>query len=655
MSKTEQVEISPTRFALILALVTVLAIIMIPKTMVNLFAHGQEEGAWGGTGTEWGFLPLSIVWIIALIMLFVGDKAFNKAEMALFTGLAAFAGVYVSYPYVAGIACIPVLPNIPAYKEAIELVPDFWVCKDLEVVKGAWIGGSFPPPQLIPYMLFESLYIVVIGGIIVCLATVFQRKFVYIDRLPFPSVVPGVVVVELYSQKVNGSRRLFKDKWLWLGWIFGAIWAGPMTINMFYPLIPREHVFGRVPLAKALAPIFKPYHVEGWWFIDPHTTIWYTIMPIDVLASIAIFDIIFYWIYPLAAHFSGAMAPGVSAWAYYWGNVGPGAAWLQMEHVGCWIGIGIWIILSSWKYLKESITRAIKGLPPQFSGDVPDRVLWLTFTLLWIIWIAIWIASGAHLGVLIFAAILWSITMIGQMWTQSHNVEWLAAPYQWWTGPQFVFGFGEAIGAYTNPSKSLAALTAKAMPAALPFSNANWSGGLPTLYAYKMCEVGGIRPERMFKALFIFMIATAFIGVPIATTVLYKYGASIVLRKAAGGWAKNPVRWMVASKSGIFVPFTYWSTYKLSWGLAGIIVPIILFLLRAKFPWFFLHPAALMIWPICYGLFRSVPALLIKIAVLKIGGAKFYEEIWVKIVTGFIVGMMVLDFIAMWTLAIKTF
>ncbi|MEM2563894.1 MAG: DUF6784 domain-containing protein [Candidatus Bathyarchaeia archaeon] len=658
-SRGEVAVISPGRYAVVMVLIIALTAIMIPKTVMTFWAHGQEEGAWGGTGTEWGFLPLSIVWIIAVLMSFMGNKAFNRAEMALFTGLGAFAGVLVSHGYLMGISCISlIVPNVPAYSEALKLIPDFWVCKNIDVVKGAWIGGSSPPwSELAPYLLLEMIYMIVTGGIIICLASIFQRKFIYIDRLPFPSVVPAIVTVDLYDRKVNGSRAIIKDKWIWLGWIFGAIWAGPMTINMFYPLIPREHVFGRVPLDAQLAPIFSPYHVEGWWFIDPHTTVWYTIMPLDVLASIAIFDIIFYWIYPLAAHFTGAMAPGVSAWSYYWGDVAPGMAWLHMEHTGVWIGIGLWMIISGWKYLKDSFSRAIKGVSSSIPGDISDRALWITFILLWIIWMVIWVASGANIGVLIFTAVLYSVTMIGQMWVQSHNIEWLAAPFTWWTGHNYVFAFGEAIGAYTNPSTSLAALTARAMPQALPLSNANWSGAMPTLFAYKMCETGGVSPKTMFKSLFILLSAIAVIGVPIVTSMLYKYGAGVVLSGAAGGGGDiNPVQAMAANaESGVFAPFTYWSSYKVTWTVIGIIFPIILFVLRSRFPWFFLHPAALMIWPICYGLFRSVPALIIKVAVLKIGGAKFYENVWVRIVAGFILGMITLDLIAMWALAAKTF
>lgn len=656
-AKKEASAITPMRYALVLLAIIVLTSAVIPKTVMTFWAHGQEEGAWGGTGTEWGYIPLGIVWIVALLLSLLG-KGFSRAEIALFTGLAAYAGVLVSHGYLLGVSCISIIvPNIPEYSDAVKLIPDFWVCKDMSLVEGAWIGGSSPPPQIAPYILLEIIYMIVVGGIIICIASLFQRRFIYVDRLPFPSVMPAVVMVDLYDQKVNGRRRLFKDKWLWIGWILGAIWAGPMTINMFYPLIPREHVFGRVPLDAVLAPIFGPYHIEGWWFIDPHTTMWYTIMPTDVLASIAIFDIIFYWIYPAIAHFTGSMAPGVSAWSYYWGDVPGGAAWLQMQQTGCFIGTGLWIIITSWRYFKDSISRAIKGSASSTEEDVSDRTLWATFIGLWIVWLALWLASGANFGVLIFSAVLFSVTIIGSLWVQSHNIEWLAAPFTWWTGHNYVFAFGEAIGAYTNPSTSLAALTARGMPQAFPQSNANWSGAMPALFAYKMCETGGIKPKRMFKSLFILLIATAFIGVPIVTTMLYKYGAGVVLGGAAGGGGDiNPVKAMAAnSASGVFAPYTYWNSWKVTWTGIGIIFPWILFILRSRFPWFFLHPAALMIWPICYGLFRSVPALIIKIAVLKIGGAKFYENVWVKIVTGFIIGMLVLDFIAMWTLAAKTF
>jgi hypothetical protein len=642
----------------VLVLLVVLIALAIPKTIMTYWAGGQEEGAWGGTGTEWGFLPLSIFFIVAIIMSMLGDKAFTKGEMALFTGLAAFASVLVGHPYLPGIANMAVmLANLPAYSDVLPMIPDFWVIKDRTIVSGAWTGGTSVPAAVAPYMIFEMLYLIISGGIMICLSSIFQRKFIYEDRLPFPSVAPSVVAVDMYAQKVDGSRALFKNKWIWLGFLFGAIYVGPMTINMFYPLIPREHVFGRIPLDVQLAPIFAPYHIEGWWFIDPMTIVWYTIMPTDVLASIFVFDLIVFWIYPALATLGGAMAPGISAWSYYWGDVEGGIAWMQMEMGGTCIGVALWVLFAARKHIASSLQRAIKGGTSPYPDDISDKMLWSTFGALWLLWLIIWLASGANLAVLIFTILLWTLTIIGNMWIQSHNLEWLAAPFSWWTSHQAVFGFGEMVGAYSNPSRSLAALTARGMPQALTLSNANWSGALPVLYAYKLAETGGVKPKTVFYGLFIITIATAVIGVPIVNLMLFKYGASSILTGAAGGGGDiNPPFAMAANAgAGVLAKFGYWSPFQWMWAGIGIIFPIVLFVLRSKFTWFFLHPAALLIWPICYGIFRSLPALIIKLGVLKVGGAKLYENVWIKIVTGFMLGVMVLDIIAMYALAFKYF
>jgi len=658
MSETKEVtkrEIFPFRVLIILI---ILAILVIPKTVMVNWIAGQEEGGWGGTGTEWGFMPLGIFFIVAVAMNFLGDKAFSKSEMALFTGLAAFASVLISHGYLLGVATMSVvLPNlvtITNYGKIMQMIPDFMVVKNKALVYGVWTGGATVPAEIFPYLLFEIFYMILVGGIIIVLASILQRKFIYEDKLPFPTVLPAVVAVDMYSQKIDGGRALFKNKWLWLGFLFGVIYMGPMTINMFYPLIPREHVFGRIPLDTVLAPIFAPYHIEGWWFIDPMTIVWYTIMPTDVLLSMFILDLLVFWIYPAIATATGLMAPGVSAWSYYWGDVSGGIAWLQMVQTGYWIGLGLAILFFGRKYFIDSLSRAIKGVSSPYPDDVSDRVLWSLLGVLVLLWLAVWFIAGANVLVLIFTVLLFAVTTVGQTWVQAHNLEWLASPFNWWTGNNIVWQFGQTIGAYSNPSQSLSALTARAMPSALANSNPNWGGMLPSLFAYKLAETGGVKPKYVFYGLFITLAAVAVIGVPIVTIMLYKYGISTILTRYGGDI--NPVLAMANNSSnGVFGPFTPWSSWKWLWTLIGIVLPFVLFILRERYPWFFIHPAAFMLWPICYGIFRSLPALLAKVAVIRIGGAKVYENIWVKIVTGFIIGILVMDFIAMWALAFKYF
>ncbi|MGB9729561.1 MAG: DUF6785 family protein [Thermoproteota archaeon] len=639
----------------VLILLIVLVALVIPKTVMVNWVAGQEEGGWGGTGTEWGFMPLGIFFIIAVFMSFLGDKAFTKSEMALFTGLAAFASVLVSHSYLLGVATMSiVLPNLvtlPNYDRLMQMIPDFMVVKNRALVSGVWTGGATIPVEIVPYMLWEMFYMILVGGIIIVLASILQRKFIYEDRLPFPTVLPAVVAVDLYSQ-----RELFKNKWIWLGFLFGVIYMGPMTINMFYPLIPREHVFGRIPLDTILAPIFAPYHIQGWWFIDPMTIVWYTIMPMDVLVSMFVLDLLVFWIYPAIATMTGLMAPGVSAWSYYWGDVPGGIAWLQMVQTGVWIGIGLWILFTARKYITDSLKRAIKGIASPYPDDVSDRILWGTLGILVILWLGVWVTAGANILLLIFTLLLFLVTMIGNTWVQAFNLEWLASPFTSWTGNNIVWQFGQTIGAYSNPSLSLSALTARAMPNAFPASNPNWGGTLPSLFAYKLAETSSVKPKYVFYGLFITLVATAVVGVPIVTAMLYKYGISTILTRWGSRGELNPVMGMANnSGSGVFAPFVNWSSWKWLWTFIGIVLPILVFILRERYTWFFIHPAALMLWPICYGIFKSLPALLIKVAVIRIGGAKVYENTWVRIVTGFIIGVLVMDLIAMYALAFKYF
>jgi len=636
------------RVVVIAAVLT--AIFLVPVWFLRQF-YGQDTGMWGGSGTEMSPMPYSIIFIAMLVSTLVGKKlALKPQELAVLLGMTCFISTFQYGNLTWAVVMICVAGNLPWITTWKPYIPSWWVNTDLNVVQGAWTGGAAVPwGPLLPYIAVWSFYyFIVVIGIIFFTMTLIQRKFFQVDKLPFPGFVPGVVLLEHYSETVNDRPKLFnirKSKWFWLGFLAGGVWAGPSVLSYIVPwLWAPTHVFGRIPL-DSIAPIFAPLGITGWWFIDLNMIPIQSLMPIDVLATMCIFDLIVYWIYPPIGRAVGNVSPTISIWNYYYGTTTGGIAFLAMQlYGGTMLGCGIWVVLSSWRFLKNSLVNAVKGAKTEV-GEIPERWIWAGLGILWVCALAFWVAAGGNILIQLWSLILYTVYLFGAEWLYGYQILWLSEPYNNWGAGTYIQRLGYTAGLYTNPSTNPVAINAGRTPYAYSYSEGNWNGALGVLYGYRLTGTTKATPKAMFFGLLTIMVVYAIIAIPIELWVTYTWGASTKLYRLRSA---GP-----ATAGGVLSAFGLMNDYQLTWMSIGVILPTILMILRTRFPWFFIHPAAFVMWPISHGIIHFAPALALKVGALRIGGAKGYSDVWVPIVAGFAVGTVTFGLFGNTALALR--
>ena len=640
-------EISQKISIRVIGLAILLLIVCSPLGIVVRWNSGQDAGMFGGSGTELNNAPYSVIFLLMLIMAFISKKSklrLKPEEFGILMGVLYFMSNIWRCRWQAAFWDSLVIGNT-LKSDYLKLIPGWMYTVD----PGAWTGGApVPWGQALPVVYLWIFYqAIIVDGLIILGATLLWKKFIEIDKLPFPGFMPGITLIKLYQKEEDSKPLLLKHKYFWIGWLLGALWAFPSSINYFYPIWPATHVFGRIPLTPYLEPIFRPFHIQGWWFIDLNMIPFYSLMPTDVLLTMIVIDFIVYWLYPAVGVMTGAVSPGISMWSYYWGRTTGGIAWLAFCFYGCVVlGIGLWVVITGWKYFKESLSRAIKGVV-ESPDDVPDRWIWGGLIILSLLYIIFWTVAGAPPLISIWFLILYFLgSIIGSTWVWSQNLLWQAEPLNWY-GDKYIWGLGNILGLYPNPSATTQSAMSRAIRFSLGYTESQWNGVGGILYGYRLKDVAGNSPKTTFLTYIIVLVVMAIIAPFIALPMLHTYGASVVFKKGYSILSSG-------QGPGVTTPMSWHNPWQIAWAIAGVISPFIVMPLRMRFPWFFLNPAGFLIWPVSHGIIHMGPALLIKLGVLKIGGAKGYENVWVPIAIGIVVGAVTIGFFGYWALTLKT-
>lgn len=178
---------------------------------------------------------------------------FDSQDMVVVYVMMSVAVFALGLPFVANIVvCIASLGEMsfiniklaPTYESIGSLIH----LKDFDALGDFWYGGSGVPWRLWigPIIVWTSVNLVILF-IIICLVSIVRKRWVEHERLTFPVnlvILPILEATEPHQEEVP----FWKNKLLYLGFIWPVLFSGLSVINRYYPgvpVIPHTIDFGR--------------------------------------------------------------------------------------------------------------------------------------------------------------------------------------------------------------------------------------------------------------------------------------------------------------------------------------------------------------------------------------------------------------------------
>jgi len=581
---------------------------------------------------------MMVLLISGIIAAAIGRKYnFSAQEMAIFVSIVF---ITVESPFL--IQQIVATMTLDFYWESTipvrKYMPSWWGVSDRSVIEGAYLGNSpVPWGALFPSMMAWTFFAIMFLLTQLFTMAVFRKKFLEIDKVPFPHMVPATEIIRLgteYETPESKYPRIFgfrKLKYFWFGWLVGLFVAAPLTINYWFPFFPVFHCWGQVYMDRWINPWLEGLnlHLTGVWILSPADIAVMYFAPMDILITIVLFDFVSYFLYPIIGTLTGYMKPGVSPWSYWMGEEGwafmPGNFGISLG--GIYIGLALWVIISGWRPLTQSLGNAIRRVKPS-EGDIPDSWAWFGFIITWLLMIAFWLASG--MGPIIFWAVFLTILLLlghTYIWGENPGGYFGEQPWSWPLRQGVRLPFG-SISATQEAAVTGAYLSA--------IGNPLWectpAGGWAYMSVFKLAETTKTPQKSMLVGTAIGLTIWAILAVPMGLWTTYAWGNTRLTWYMGGVASDMP--------EGVVNPFTFWSPAYNAWFVIGVVTSLSMMFIRLRYPGFFLHPAGFVgIYPGWEGVIGALPALILKYITLKVGGAKGYDNVGVPAVAGFMIGL----------------
>lgn len=593
-----------------------------------------------------GFLIL-----LAFILQLFGKKfGFTPQEYVIITTALLLAATPVG-PYVAHWTMnVAIGSRKTGIVEAVgDLVPSIWT-PPASTVSSYLIGGPVPWGDLLPYIIIWIVGWTLWGYLNLSLSLLWRRAYIDIEKLPFPYATPAVEFIQTFS----GERKWKIDKkWFYIVFLLGLLSYIPLAIRIWIPYFP-------VPVMKGSA------YLRNWWFVNfydelkgvapwapwaiwpiPEITALAYLLPLDILSTISFMHILSFYILP-PIEFSMGIAPppppgGFSDWyhayKYYARKVGikPQAIF---ESGGVW-AFALFTIIFHWKYIKNVINYIFKKPPEdEYLEPIPYKMQGIFYIIIFILFLGLTSAMGVPviLGALLIiftsAMFLTMFTLRGEAGLFTY---WFAEPTQ-----IFYASVGGGLGFWSWPAGDNPAAFSTAYWAIMFHSyNMSTQPGTVTLDAYKIAKTVKTKPREIFLTQLIFIPLIYILAFLFAASSSYSLGIERAFkgRPVVTSWSKS---WVKGVLNEPLQKHAYWAgPGDLPLFLAAFIIFPIVMLARMRFPVvsYFFNPVGMIIYPghLAKIFGSALIALIVKYAVLKIGGSRLYEK-GIPLVLAFIAG-----------------
>jgi len=679
-TEKEILKIRPTAFVIGIIAVVLMTVFM---SWMTGFVHSGFIMDWTQVPYDtvnWSFITFAFFWVWIVCLLTSGlGKYFNNAERLLISAM-----LYVSFlipTWYSGVV------GFITYGGIVRKMPslDWWYAlskgtaqyfspdvKDetiwLHFFSGGgsvpWNAWALPIAYGIAYFSAFLLTWYFVGAL-------FRRQWIEVENLPFPMATGTISVIRLTESKPN----LVKNVPLWIGIVIGIIGQAQFWLPFFVPALafPTNNVPGWdfTYLTYTALP-WVPVHLSfSPWLIGA-----FFLIPTSILLTYIVFALAVWWVLSPTLAYAGVIAksgPGPANHFYYHlGRMGWGA--IDVNKLGnagfayYWIGVGGAIGLVFFPVLvtyRRETARVLKSIFVRRDKDLEKnepfsyRTMTLLLLLSFIAWfVVLSVGSGGVSSSFpfVFSAVAWMIgTMIFHSLAASRVSGEFGLATNWAMGfvPLYQSEFrlkASFEGPFAIQDRTLRAQWLRATT----FGDIDYmnSPGDPAPFALDMFKAGqelGAPSRYLYLGMAVSIVVAVIVTFFAFTSFAYMYGfdnkwSNYGITGWLGFWPHysgfNPVL-------GAGADTWSWNSprhgYNWIYGVStGLILTVILFILRARFPWFPLHPAgpALAFSAVNpQALFPAIIAYVAKRLIIRTRGVSWYEQKAVPFAIGLVIGL----------------
>jgi len=581
---------------------------------------------WNKGITTQPLLPgLSLSFLLMLLALALPRLKFTPQEFVAFMALAPIGYIgFMSWaiepltlPYWA--------QTEPNLAELMKYVPSIWAPSDPKLVEGMIKGGASIPAGILGPLLLQCIILFSLMLMVIFTAAIYVRRFVEVERLAFPAVIPSIVVLRSYEEGTLFS----KQNWpFYVGFAAGIAIAIYSTLVYFIPGFPVFFAWGQFywtdweKFWKSLNP-----SIAEWWMFVPSLNMLFFIMPLDVAASICIWTFIKSIVLPFIAVGAGWIAPGQPVAA---GPFDP--TFFSFASI---IAFGLWALVFGWKTLYAGF-RSVWAKGEVIGGTLAERLLWIGLLGSWVLYFLLFLALGANPGLLLLFLIITFLGFAGHTRLVAETGSWYGAYYL--DIPRILtHNLAYTFAPNPWPSRSWWATLA-----AMRFRDEVSQGGGYTpasaIGIWKLAYETRTDYRDVLIAQLIFAFLYAFVGLIMGTALLYAFGAETVYSKIWYVYGRRRYGIMLANEvPGLITPGPTYGPKELTHIVGALLVVGVLWFLRAKFAWFFFTPVALAFYS-GYWFINSLIPVIAKFLIIRFAGMRAYEKYALPIAVGYMVG-----------------
>lgn len=626
--------LSPLMWVIIVVIAALLSAFSITIT-----AFTPQWMQWGNTFTPGniGIIMFSIFLLLAEVL-----PKLKEVDAQRLTIIWAVFTATISYAY--GWAPMSTLDNMltsqlwnPTFKWAFSML---WG-PALEVQEKQLIGG-----QIVPW----GEYMPAIGGWILlailwwCLMTtmvnIFRRQWLDVEALPFPGAYPSIECVRNLAEakKRKPQRRLFL-----ISGIIGFLFFLPQALRNVFAWFPDIYGFSKDPyIPWALAtidttrtPLKDTLVGLNGLELNPSSIAFAYLIPVDVLLSGVISNIIFMIILPQIAYYLGYYQ---TVFTITWFNskrdlIGqsPPFYFYAMGPYGMSTAVILMWIILNWRYMAQTFKWA-KNPDPSIDAEEPLPFRW-NYIIFFAALILLFVCHVGIAGTTLFGAAMAILVNLIQRGANSrsagyggpgvgdwpHCPGWINWAYSGVTEDQVTSGM---VNDYLMVSR--------------PGNVWNWNNNSGVLNIYRLAKATNTRYRDVWLSMTVAMLVSIVISFPLALQIRYTFGSKLQRPLTHEGW------WM--GFLGNPISMQNYPSKDPAWimsALAGAAVIVVVYICRSLWYWFPLEPIG--VWAGVAGtstfiLTSWTAAWVLKRLTLRIGGVDLFSEKGVPIAVGFMIG-----------------
>jgi hypothetical protein len=597
-----------------------------------------------------------IIGIVAVITRKSLNKAFSSQELTVIYSILAAT---LPIPWALGIveySWILTPLRLGDYPGVWQALPNFWLPKSLGV-DAIWTGG-IALSEFIPVIFLWSTVTVTLYLFSYSIGLLLRKPFLEVEKLPYPLVTPASFLIEKATTAGEGGLpEILRSKLFWvaflIGWLVNFYYSptggggqgSGLELLLGYP--SPEPYMSFTYLSGKLPPPFT--NIVMAWDFDALGIGLYLLFPLDILLTGIIFHVICYIIWPIIQVSTGLVKPitGGGEWGAY-GVVNSSDIFVPEAFldVGAYIGIGLLALWVIRKPLIESVRHAINGTEDE--KPFSYRIIWALIVATAIILTGFLIVSGADVlsSIVTVALLAFAILILarvrGEVWPGYSNAWNCIQVQNSSSNPlnpvlvvQTVSGAKSGVPVSVDVARSIYVTSG--------FLNVTsyygiWTPAIASLESLKLAEETKTNPKDIVIAAVPAAIIVTFLTFLFLSVNVTQFGA----RKFLSDW------WTIgqfdrignadaanALRSGISLP----STGRIVWTILGAVVAIGLGLARITIAGFPLNPLGMILFSNSfYGFGYGLVAYIVKLLVLKVAGAKTWNEKGLPIAIGLFLG-----------------